>query len=62
MPTFWGSSSVGWYNSLAKKHSFIVPLTNDGIHNVVVYCLSNPVHTVIQAIGLKLNEEKIASP
>ena len=48
----------GWYNGLAKKHALNVPRTKAGIHNVIVYCKTNPDKKIIQAIDLMLKAEK----
>ena len=55
---FLGVWYSGWYNGLAKKHALNVPRTKAGIHNVIVYCKTNPDKKIIQAIDLMLKAEK----
>src|SRR3954452_13088138 len=55
---FLGVWYSGWDKGLEKNHPINVPPTKAGIHNVIVYCKSNPAKTVIQAIDLMLKEEK----
>jgi hypothetical protein len=55
---FLGVWYSGWYNGLAKKHALNVPRTRAGIHNVIVYCKTNPARKVIEAIDVILKEEK----
>jgi inactivated superfamily I helicase len=55
---FLGVWYSGWYNGLAKKHAINVARTKAGIHNVIVYCKSNPGRKVIEAIDVILKEEK----
>ena len=55
---FLGIWYSGWYNGLAKKHAINVSRTKEGIHNVIVYCKSNPAKKVIQAIDVILKAEQ----
>lgn len=45
----------GWYNGHAKKHSFNLAKTQAALHDVIVYCKSNPtvlVNTAVQTVVL----------
>jgi HdeA/HdeB family len=44
----------GWYNGLAKRHSFNLARTREGIHQVIVYCKANPDKKITQAIDFFL--------
>jgi hypothetical protein len=55
---FLGVWYSGWYNGLGKKHAINVPRTKSAIHEVIVYCKSNPQKTIIQAIDLFLKSEQ----
>jgi HdeA/HdeB family len=48
----------GWYNGLAKKHSFNFPRTIEGRNRVIAYCRAHPELRVIQAIAMFLKDEK----
>jgi hypothetical protein len=58
---FLGVWYSGWYNGLGQKSAFNVPRVKEGIHEVIVFCKSNPDKTVIQAIDVVLKREKASS-
>ena len=40
----------GWFNGHAKKHSFNLAKTQAALHDVIVYCKSNPTVLVNAAV------------
>jgi hypothetical protein len=54
---FLGVWYSGWYNGLAKKHSINVPRTQEGIHQVIVYCKANPSKKITEAIDVFLKKD-----
>jgi hypothetical protein len=46
----------GWYNGLAKKHYANIPRGKEAEHLTIVYCKEHPQKTVIEAIGLVIDE------
>jgi hypothetical protein len=55
---FLGVWYSGWYNGLGKHNTINVQRVKDGIHEVIVYCKSNPGKTIIQAIDIYLKANK----
>ncbi|MFZ0206761.1 MAG: HdeA/HdeB family chaperone [Roseiarcus sp.] len=47
---FLGVWYSGWYNGRNKKHVINIVRTKDGIHEVIVYCKTNPDKKVTDAI------------
>jgi HdeA/HdeB family len=47
---FLGVWYSGWYNGRGKKHIINVARTKEGIHDVIVYCKSNPGSKVTDAV------------
>jgi HdeA/HdeB family len=55
---FLGVWYSGWYNGLAKRHFINVARTQDGIHQVIVYCKANPDKKITEAIDVFLKSGK----
>jgi hypothetical protein len=50
----------GWYNGLAKKHFINLARSREAEHETIVYCKAHPDKTVIQAIGVVIEDERKA--
>jgi hypothetical protein len=46
----------GWYNGLAKRHFINLARSREAEHLTIVYCKGHPDRTVIQAIGVVIDE------
>jgi hypothetical protein len=55
---FLGVWYSGWYNGLAKRHFINVARTQEGIHQVIVYCKANPDKKITEAIDVFLKNNK----
>ena len=47
---FMGTWYSGWWNGHAKRHSFNIARTREGIHEVIVYCKTHPDQKVVDAV------------
>ena len=48
----------GWYNGLAKKHSFHLTRAKQDEHEVIMTCKANPGIRIIDAIARVLKDER----
>jgi hypothetical protein len=48
----------GWYNGLAKRHFINLARSREAEHETIVYCKAHLEKTVIQAIGVVIDERR----